>query len=113
VSLVISARVLDLAQRHQRPEQVAGPDRVRRQSCERRAGVAEWVMSKTRRPKSNSEAKQRRAKIARKRWRKQTLAAMKAGDTDLIGVDRMLADELSQARHSARSASPPTAVSRP
>jgi len=70
-------------------------------------------MSKIRRPKRNSEAKQRRAKIARKRWRKEALAAMKAGSTDLIGVDRMLATELSQARRRARAATPPTLASRP
>jgi hypothetical protein len=65
-------------------------------------------MSKNRRTKSNAEAKQRQAKIARKRWRKQALVAMKDGGTDLIGVDRMLAEELSQARRRAQAGAPPT-----
>jgi hypothetical protein len=60
-------------------------------------------MSKTKRPKSNAEAKQRLARIARKRWRKPTLAALKAGETP-EGVDRMLARELFEARYGAPKA---------
>jgi hypothetical protein len=57
-------------------------------------------MSKANRPKMNSEAKQRLARIARKRWRKTALAAMKAGDgTAPEGVDRMLERELFEARY--------------
>ncbi len=57
-------------------------------------------MSKITRPQRNSEAKNRLARIARKRWRKTTLAAMKAGDgTAPEGVDRMLERELSEARY--------------
>jgi hypothetical protein len=57
-------------------------------------------MSKANRPKSNAEAKQRLARIARKRWRKTNLAAMKAGNgTPLEGVDRMLERELHEARY--------------
>jgi hypothetical protein len=63
-------------------------------------------MSKIQRPKSGSEAKQRRARIARKRWRKPALAAMKSGGAGLVGVDKMLALELSQARR-AHSGAPP------
>ncbi|HVZ71072.1 MAG TPA: hypothetical protein VHJ20_01745 [Polyangia bacterium] len=55
-------------------------------------------MSKANRPKRNSEAKKRLARIARKRWRKPTLAAMKAGETP-EGVDRMLERELFEARY--------------
>jgi hypothetical protein len=57
-------------------------------------------MSKANRSKRNSEAKHRLARIARKRWRKTALAAMKAGDgTALEGVDRMLERELFEARY--------------
>jgi hypothetical protein len=64
-------------------------------------------MSKVNRPKSNAEAKKRLARIARKRWRKPTLAAMKAGGGAPEGVDRMLERELFEARYGA----PKTAVS--
>jgi hypothetical protein len=57
-------------------------------------------MSKANRPKRNAEAKNRLARIARKRWRKTALAAMKAGGgTALEGVDRMLQRELFEARY--------------
>jgi hypothetical protein len=55
-------------------------------------------MSKATRPKRNAEAKKRLARIARKRWRKPTLAAMKAGKAP-EGVDRMLERELFEARY--------------
>jgi len=59
-------------------------------------------MSKANRRKRNSEAKNRLARIARKRWRKTALAAMKAGDgAPLEGVDRMLERELFEARYGA------------
>jgi hypothetical protein len=57
-------------------------------------------MSKANRPKTNSVAKQRLARIARRRWRKTTLAALKAGKTP-EGVDRMLERELFEARYGA------------
>jgi hypothetical protein len=57
-------------------------------------------MSKVNRPKGNAVAKQRLARIARKRWRKTTLAALKAGKTP-EGVDRMLERELFEARYGA------------
>lgn len=58
-------------------------------------------MSKANRPKGNAEAKNRLARIARKRWRKSALAAMKAGGTAPEGVDRMLERELYTARYGA------------
>lgn len=62
-------------------------------------------MSKANRPKRNAEAKNRLARIARKRWRKSTLAAMKKGDgTAPEGVDRMLQRELFEARYGAPKA---------
>jgi hypothetical protein len=60
-------------------------------------------MSKANRPKRNSEAKKRLARIARKRWRKPTLAALKAGQVP-EGVDRMLERELYEARYGAPKA---------
>jgi hypothetical protein len=57
-------------------------------------------MSKANRPKTNSVAKQRLARIARRRWRKTTLAVLKAGKTP-EGVDRMLERELFEARYGA------------
>jgi hypothetical protein len=57
-------------------------------------------MSKANRPKRNAEAKQRLARINRKRWRKPTLAALKAGEVP-EGVDRMLERELYEARYGA------------
>ena len=66
-------------------------------------------MSKVNRPKTNAQAKQRLARIARKRWRKSTLAAVKAGNGAAPeGVDRMLERELFEARYGA----PKTAASR-
>jgi hypothetical protein len=56
-------------------------------------------MSKVNRPKTNADAKKRLARIARKRWRKPTLAAMKAGNAAPEGVDRMLERELFEARY--------------
>jgi hypothetical protein len=58
-------------------------------------------MSKANRPKRNAEAKNRLARIARKRWRKAALAAMKAGTAPREGVDRMLERELFEARYGA------------
>jgi hypothetical protein len=55
-------------------------------------------MSKANRPKRNSEAKKRLARITRRRWRKPTLAALKAGETP-EGVDRMVERELFEARY--------------
>ena len=69
--------------------------------CPRRSQL--WhspAMSKANRPKRNAEAKQRLARIARKRWRKTNLAAIKAGTTP-EGVDRMLERELFEARYGA------------
>jgi hypothetical protein len=60
-------------------------------------------MSKATRPKRNAEAKKRLARIARKRWRKPTLAALKAGEAP-EGVDRMLERELFEARYGAPKA---------
>jgi hypothetical protein len=57
-------------------------------------------MSKATRPKTNSQAKKRLARIARKRWRTPTLAALKAGKAP-EGVDRMLERELFEARYGA------------
>jgi hypothetical protein len=62
-------------------------------------------MSKVNRPKSGSAAKQRRERIARKRWRKPTLAALKLGEVP-EGVDRMLARELHEARYGAPKTAP-------
>ena len=59
-------------------------------------------MSKATRPKRNAEAKKRLARIARKRWRKTALTAMKAVDGPAPeGVDRMLERELFEARYGA------------
>lgn len=62
-------------------------------------------MSKANRPKRNAEAKNRLARIARKRWRKTALVALKAGDGKAPeGVDRMLERELFEARYGAPKA---------
>jgi hypothetical protein len=59
-------------------------------------------MSKVNRPKGNAEAKKRIARIARKRWRKTALSAMKTGEGKAPeGVDRMLERELFEARYGA------------
>jgi hypothetical protein len=64
-------------------------------------------MSKVNRPKSGKEAKSRRERIARKRWRQPTLAALKLGDGKVPeGVDRMLARELYEARYGAPKTAP-------
>lgn len=55
-------------------------------------------MSKATRPKRNAESKKRLSRIAQKRWRKTTLAALKAGKAP-EGVDRMLQRELFEARY--------------
>lgn len=60
-------------------------------------------MSKVNRPKSGLEAKTRRARIARRRWREPTLAALKVADGPAPqGVDRMLDKELYEARYGVR-----------
>ena len=59
-------------------------------------------MAKGYRPLRNAEAKKRLARIARKRWRKAVVVAMKANDgTTPEGVDRMLERELFEARYGA------------
>jgi hypothetical protein len=64
-------------------------------------------MSKVNRPKSGTAAKQRRERIARRRWREPTLAALKLGDGKVPeGVDRMLARELHEARYGAPKTPP-------
>ena len=56
-------------------------------------------MSKTKRPRSGSEAKRLRARIARKRWRTAALAVFAKGDgSHPEGVNRMRATELRVAR---------------
>jgi hypothetical protein len=56
-------------------------------------------MSKIKRPRSGSEAKKLRARIARKRWRTTALAVIAKGDgSHPEGVNRMRATELRVAR---------------
>ena len=59
-------------------------------------------MAKGYRPLRNAEAKKRLARIARKRWRKTAVVAMRASDgAKPEGIDRMLERELFEARYGA------------